>query len=295
MKSVFVWNSANISDFNYSEDFEYIEQFFNEYFAPHRAIYLAKARHFFPLILELEGLSRSNLVFIQPYSSHCVLSSVSYQSTPNTLANSSFDASIIYHQYGYKNIVDQDKFKNIIIEDSVDSFFLDTNQNEIFPNNANYSILSLPKLINSPFGAIAICKDEISYEKLKKLINDKNANIESSSTYVDLIKKSHLTQAILEKHKFISPIISDIDKEFLSCKNIVKNNVEIVNQRFDINVDFSKRLPSNIFIDEHCFIDTKFSKYIQEPYRHIFDYENEISIKKQLIPVHCGIDWAKLI
>ena len=62
MKSVFVWNSANISDFNYSEDFEYIEQFFNEYFAPHRAIYLAKARHFFPLILELEGLSRSNLV-----------------------------------------------------------------------------------------------------------------------------------------------------------------------------------------------------------------------------------------
>lgn len=295
MKSVFVWNRVNIRDFNYSEEFEHIEQYFNEYFAPYKAIYLAKARFFFPLIIELEGLSRSNLVFTQPYSSHCVLSSVSYQSTPNTLANSLFDASIIYHQYGYKNIVDQKKFKNILIEDSVDSFFINTNQDEIFPNNANYSILSLPKLINSPFGGIAICKDEIMYEKLKRLINDKNANIENSSTNIDLIYKSHLTQAILERHKFISPIISDIEKEFLNCRNIVKNNCEIVNQHFDINIDFSKRLPSNIFIDEHCFIEKKFSKFIQEPYRHIFDYENEISIKKQLIPVHCGVDWSKII
>ncbi len=295
MKSVFVWNRVNIKDFNYSEDFEHIEHYFNEYFSPYKTLYLAKARYFFPLIIELEGLSRSNLVFTQPYSSHCVLSSISYQSTPNTLANSFFDASIIYHQYGYKNIVDQNKFKNIIIEDSVDSFFINTKQDEIFPNNANYSILSLPKLINSPFGGIAICKDEIRYERLKKLINDKNTNIEGTSTNIDLIYKSHLTQAILERHKFISPIISDLDKEFLNCKNIVKNNVEIVNQYFDINIDFSKRLPSNIFIDEHCFIESKFTKFIQEPYRHIFDYKNGISIKKQLIPVHCGIDWAKII
>ena len=100
MKSVFVWNRVNINDFNYSEDFELVEQFFNKYFAPHKVVYSAKARHFFPLILELEGLSRSNLIFTQPYSSHCVLSSVSYQSTPNTLVSSCSDASIIYHQYG---------------------------------------------------------------------------------------------------------------------------------------------------------------------------------------------------
>ena len=295
MRSVFVWNRVNINDFNFSENFAVIEEYFNRYFAPHKIIYSAKARHFFPLILELEGLSRSNLVFTQPYSSHCVLSSVSYQSTPNTSASSFFDASIIYHQYGYKNIVDLNKFKNVIIEDSVDSFFLEKSQKEIFPNNANYSILSLPKLINSPFGAIAICKNDTSYEKLKKLINKKNTRVESSSVYSDLINKSHFTQAILEKYKFITPIISDIDKEFSSCKNIVKNNVELIKNYFNVKSDFSKRLPSNIFLDEKHLIETRFKNYIQEPFRHIVDYKMEICQKKQLIPVHCGIDWSQLI
>ena len=58
MKSVFVWNRANIEDFTYSENTKPIEEFFNDYFSPYKAIYSAKARHFIPLILEVHYLQK---------------------------------------------------------------------------------------------------------------------------------------------------------------------------------------------------------------------------------------------
>ena len=294
MKSVFVWNRANIEDFTYSENTKPIEEFFNDYFSPYKAIYSAKARHFIPLILELEGFSRPNLVFTQPYSSHCVLSSISYRSTPNTSSSILSDASIIYHQFGYKQIVDQSKFKNVIIEDSVDTFFLDISEREIFPNNASYSILSLPKLINSPIGSIALCKDEKSYQKLKNLLNERTSIVKYSSVFNDLIKKSYYRLAILENFKFITPNFSDFEKEFLKSKKIIIKNIDLIKNYILINDDFSKRLPSNILIDQNSIIESKLIKYIQEPLRHIFNYNNQLSVKKKLIPVHCGIDWSKL-
>ena len=127
----FLFGIVNFEEFNYSEEPKSIEKYFDEYFSPYKSIYSAKARHFIPLILELEGLHRPNLVFAQPYSSHCVLSNISHQCTPSTESSTSLDASIIYHQFGYKQIVDQSKFKNVIIEDSVDTF-LDKSEKEIF-------------------------------------------------------------------------------------------------------------------------------------------------------------------
>lgn len=295
MKSVFVWNKTDFEDFSYSEHSRSIEEYFNKYFSPFKTIYSAKARHFIPLILELENLSRPNLIFAQPYSSHCVLSSVSYRCTPNTLSSISSEASIIYHQFGYKQIVNQNKFKNVIIEDSVDTFFLDKSKKEIFPNNANFSILSLPKLINSPIGSIAVCKDERSYQKLKNIINERTSTVKNSSVYSDLVNKSYCRQAILDKFKFITPIFSDLEKEFLISKSLIKKNIDIIKNFFSVDEDFSKRLPSNILIDKNISIQPKFTKYIQEPFRHIFDYNKQMSLKKKLIPVHRGIDWSKLL
>ena len=59
----------------------------------------------------------------------------------------------------------------------------------------------MPKLINSPIGSIALCKDEKSYKKLRNLINEKNSAVDNSSVYSDLINKSYSRQGILDKFK----------------------------------------------------------------------------------------------
>lgn len=294
MKKFFLWNEEKLSKFSFNEDPFFVEEFFNHIFNPYKVIYLSRARHFIPFILEVKGLKRNNLIFTQPYSSHCVLSSISLQSTPSILNGSFIDGSIIYHQYGYKTkIKNNQKYNNILMEDSVDSIFLRTTEDELFPNKSDINIISLSKIMKIPFGSIAICKNDKIYEELKILI-DKNTKVGCSSRVLEELKNDNFfKEAILNEFKLLVPTFN-VDSLYDFSISRVKENVNLIKDFYNLKDDFSNRLPSNI-ISEKFKSEIKIDSLIAEPYRHIYNYETGTTIKKQLIPVHCGISWKDYI
>lgn len=292
MKKYFLWNEPNFSNVILTDSSSYIEDFFSDIFYPFKVIYLSRARHFIPLLLDVNNLGRNNIVFTQPYSSHCVLSNISLQSTPSIINGDFVNASIIYHQYGYKTVVNEkNKYNNILFEDAVDTIFLDTTEKELFPNNGLISIISLPKIMKIPFGSIGVFKDEEIYKKVKlRIESNVNDSFLTNSFYEKALKNPSHREVLLSQYKILSPRVDNIESLYISSINRVKENVNLIKDYFSIEEDFSKRLPSNIIMDNPCQ-EQRISRLIDEPFRNIYNYNTGEIIKKQLIPVHCGVDW----
>ncbi len=280
MKSTFLWPTTFSDMHTISFNGSKIESFFDQIFYPYKTIYLSQARHFIPLILKYLGFSRNDIIFTAPYSSHCVLSNIGLQSTPTIQTHiSDIDASIIYHQYGRVEKVAKTKYPNIILEDSVDSFIVDVSEKSIFPNDANFTIISLSKILPLPFGGIMICKNWRDYEKVEKMINKDNTNSFPTELFTQV---NYLRETILERYQRVVPKIDNIETLYEDTKNHIKSNCSIVQNLFNLKIDLSKRLPSNILSDDFSILDRKEYKYlkIEAPIRHIFDYNNG-SIKKK--------------
>ena len=128
-------------------------------------VIFSSARASISAILELLQMSRSDKVWCPPFSSHCVLETVSRVATPSSVLDESRSA-IIYHQWGYVHTITG---KDICIEDSADSFLLPGNIR--FPNDGKFQIVSLPKIFGCAGGGVVFCKDALDAERLR-LIRD---------------------------------------------------------------------------------------------------------------------------
>lgn len=290
--STYLWPTILDDSYEINSEAEKLESFFDQIFSPYKTIYLSQARHFIPLILRYYDLGRNDIIFTPPYSSHCLLSNIALQATPtvqNELDNE-INASIIYHQYGTIEKVSNEIYPNIIIEDSVDSFIINPNKENIFPNNANFTIISLSKILPLPFGGIMICKNDTQYEEIKKGFFNKEFG---EFSYKLFKEKKYLRSALLNEYQKITPKITDIKNLYESTRNIIESNCSFVEKKFDIKIDKSNVLPSNIISRNFDILDTKEyqNMNVQEPIRHIFDYDQKISEKRILIPVHAKANW----
>jgi putative PLP-dependent aminotransferase (TIGR04422 family) len=296
MKSVPIWNNVDPINFDITQNCKYIEDFFDKIFYPYKTIYLSKARHFIPIVLRQHHLTRGDTIFTIPYSSHCVLSSIGMQATPITQVDQTvIDASIVFHQYGKKEVVDNLKYPNVILEDSVDSIILDSSENSIFPNNSNYAIISLPKILPVPFGGIMICRNNEDYGDIYDIVQ-KEKSVSSDFPLKLFLNNHYLREAILSEFKRVSFSVPNFDLLYQRSVEKVRSNCLAVQNLFDIKFDISQRLPSNALTDNFDILlkDIYKEKKIESPIRHIFDYDSNSIHKKVLIPVHSGIDWCEV-
>jgi len=133
-------------------------------------VIFSSARASISAILELLQTGRADKVWCPPFSSHCVLESVSRVATPSTILEECRSA-IVYHQWGYIHAMTG---KDICIEDSADSFLLPGNIR--FPNNGKFQIVSLPKIYGCAGGGVVFCKDAHDAEKLRLIRDGRNSH-----------------------------------------------------------------------------------------------------------------------
>ncbi len=123
-------------------------------------------------VLKINNISRENIVWAPKWSSHCVWNNITYFSTPSINLKDHPNVFLNVHKWGYTHYLNTEYDnceKCIVIEDSVDSLIYE--KYALFPNNGDYEIISLNKVIASYSGGLLICKSSKSYEAAKKLQN----------------------------------------------------------------------------------------------------------------------------
>ena len=143
-----------------------IEAMLEKLFPDAVPVLFSSARAGMSASLELLNVSRPDIVWCPPYSSHCVLESVSLRATPSVTDSRNARVALIYHQWGF---VHKHNLPSgvTIIEDAVDTFFLPgTNP---FAVGGRFTLWSLPKAIATTWGGVVFCRDEEDAKVLRAI------------------------------------------------------------------------------------------------------------------------------
>jgi putative PLP-dependent aminotransferase (TIGR04422 family) len=300
MNNAFMWPQIDITSKTVSNDKEVlsdIEQYFSSLYAPYHVVYFSRARNALIAISAVKNLNRSQLTFVQPFSSHCVLSAVSHLSTPTTTDLRQSHQQIVYHQWGHKTQVDKGEYSNILIEDAVDSLILSNDHNELFPNNAPFCLISLPKVCKVSIGAIVICQHEQDFNNLaeqRKLMGEKS-NIALNNIDVPIFKEpmlQALPTLVPALTKGIQTLIEDSVQK-------IRDNLTEINQLFPrltlTDPTTKQRLPSNVIIRDSEYsaqqLYLKVPFKVLEQQRTFYNYQQHLCEKVWLLPSHCQSQW----
>ena len=162
-----IWPKANFSKSSLlkpvGKTSRFIEDIFDGYYPDAFSVLFPSARAGLAAILSIH-LSRENYVWIPPFASHCVISSVGLVATPTPSMNNQVDATLVFHQWGY---VHKPETRGLIIEDSVDTLIEPNGR--LFPNDGRYELLSLPKIFGSMFGGIVLCQNREDAQALRRI------------------------------------------------------------------------------------------------------------------------------
>ena len=304
MTNIWMWpqkaiNSDTVCDSK--ETLANIEQFFSSLYSPFKVLYFSRARLALTAISAAEGLSRPQLTYVQPFSSHCVLSAISPLSTPTTTALEQSHQQVVFHQWGEKTKVNAAQFSNVLIEDAVDSIISTNDVHELFPNHAPYCLFSLPKVCQTAIGAIVVCKNDESYIKLSAAREQQHAPVPKQ---MHLINEPALQEAILASNPLLTPKVDDISLDFNQSEALVRQNLSEMSARFKTSTVSSylvdpeaQRLPSNIAIpievlsEQALYDQVPFE--VQEKQRTRFNYQSLACERVWLLPCHAQATWSE--
>jgi len=306
MKDIWMWPKTEINSESVYDDAKgltEIEQYFSELYAPHKVVYFSRARVAIMAISVIKSLSRPQLTFLQPFSSHCVLSAISHQSTPTTTFSQKSNQQVVYHQWGKKTQVNKQLYQNVIIEDAVDSLILTNESAELFPNNAPFCLISLPKIIPVSVGAIIVCQHDADYQNLIQQRNIMEQDVGSARLHLNI---PAFKEAVLQAKPKLVPVIDKSIKELVeySTKKI-KLNLDKINQiipSLSLNNEIkSTRLPSNIIMTKEKMSELKLAEqelyglvpfHVIEKKRNYFDYQQQHCEQIWLLPCHAQANWT---
>lgn len=129
-------------------------------------ILMPSGRSALSLILKYYKVNRSHSVFSPKWSSHCVWDIITRYSNPESETPSVSDYALMVHKWGAIDLLSE-KSNCVCIEDSVDSVFV--NGSSLFPNNGDFEIISLPKIIGSYTGGLLVCKSSKLLEEISEI------------------------------------------------------------------------------------------------------------------------------
>ncbi|MBH49027.1 MAG: putative PLP-dependent aminotransferase [Halobacteriovorax sp.] len=259
-----------------------------------QTLLLPSARSCISIILKVLQFNRSKRVSAPLWSSHCVWDVISRYSNPTYEQESDVDLSLVVHKWGYKHTFSS-LSRPIIIEDSVDSLL--TSEKALFPNDGDFEVVSLPKVIGSYSGGLLILKNDDYKDEIMSIINSSSTEL---STKVDELKKSGVINS--EALKYWHALEWENFKlTAQGCKNILKNipnyyrNLKTCQARFNqlsrlkqvkvIMPTCNHRVACNAILIE----DSKDERIPTYHFNSSFDQVKHLYISRRVIPVHSGI------
>ena len=161
--------SSEIKEFEKNVNlYSKIESFFSELFQTH-VILMPSGRASISLLIKYFKTNRSHIVFAPKWTSHCVWDMITRFANPSIDCSEKCDTIIAVHKWGNIEKLSKQYAANII-EDSVDSLII--NSKSLFPNNGDFEIISLPKIIGSYTGGLILVKNKEKANSLRSHIAD---------------------------------------------------------------------------------------------------------------------------
>jgi putative PLP-dependent aminotransferase (TIGR04422 family) len=263
-----------------------IEDIFDGYYQDVFSVLFPSARAGLSAIFGLH-LSRDNYVWIPPFASHCVISSVGLSATPTPFMNNQVDATLVFHQWGY---VHKPEARGLIIEDSVDTLI--ERNGHVFPNDGRYELLSLPKIFGSMFGGIVLCQNREDAQVLRRIREERTIlkwqhvlnKLRSNYSQACLI---NWNQAEPENGFLPAVICEDIYRKIIFLDRMVINRKKTLDKIESLKLKtygkISKtRFPTCLALDvnkiEIDSVDTK-------PYERHFSLAQDFKFMTKVLPI----------
>ena len=270
-----------------------IEIFFQKNYG-FKVILFPSARAGIASILRFLKIGRSKEVFVNKWVSHCIFNTIGRYTNISTSFKKP-DLALAVHKWGFKQIIPK-KNKIKIIEDSVDNIV--KSKNDLFPNQSDFEIVSLPKVIASVSGGLVVTKNINFYKFAKKeqLKNIELGKYQSRLKFEEINKKKSFntwlyhesTNTFLEYNALLN--LKRSLKNFQINKNIILDRQKYFIKNFNRIILKSERLGPVILIKYDCI---KNHKYMNKIFmiRNIHASKNKIeSFKKvYLLPLHFKI------
>lgn len=270
-----------------------IENFFKKKFGYNVKLF-PSGRAAIATIIRFLKINRSNEVFTDKWSSHCLFNTIGAYTNINTSLNNP-DLVICIHKWGkIKKIKVKKKFK--IIEDSVDSLIL--NKKALFPNKGEFEIFSLPKIIGSITGGLVVTKNKkfVKFCKQEQKKNKKLGSCQAKERFNYFSKKQNFnTWLYYESWNTYTEYNSLINierclKYFDINKKIIIKRLNFISQEMKINFKTPERLGPVLPLPLKNFknINNLSKKFLIR--HHTDSIEKKISFKKHiLLPLHFKI------
>ena len=238
-----------------------IENFFKKKFGYNVKLF-PSGRAAIATIIRFLKINRSNEVFTDKWSSHCLFNTIGAYTNVNTSLHDP-DLVICIHKWGkIKKIKVKKNFK--IIEDSVDSLII--NKRALFPNKGEFEIFSLPKIIGSISGGLVVSKNK-KFIKFCSKEQKKNKNLgvyqaREKFNESNKLQKNYNTWLYYESWNTYLEINSLLNIE--KClnnydlnKNKIIRRLKIINKILKINNKFIYRVGPVSAIPEKKLKNTK--------------------------------------
>ena len=294
------WPSSKGYKFNnrlnkYSQKkLDYIENFFRKKYKAKYAFLAPSSRSSINILLRFLKFSRSHLVNIPKWSSHCLFETIG--SIANvTVQNFNSDLVVVFHKWG--NTFQYSNKSQIIIEDSVDS--LPKKNFKPFVNNGIQEIISLPKIIGAYSGGIVLTNNKKYYnygknvqnenislgiiQSKKKFLYSENKLKKFESWFYDECRNTSFDGNVIEN---ISNCLENFDKN----SDILIKRMSIIKKIFpNIYMDKQRIGPCCIFRYENYY---KFNKELELKFFNFsLKTKNNNFEKCFIFPIHYQITY----
>jgi putative PLP-dependent aminotransferase (TIGR04422 family) len=186
-------------------------------------------------------------VSIFQFASQCVVNAIQAASvTPYSCTD--FTSDIIYHQWGYS---DPKRESEPFIEDSCDTFLAEGSS--VLRLGGQFELWSLPKILNSRFGAIVWCKNDKDAQHLR-VVRDKakESDVRKKQIYRSLRIINSWTYRIWEISEY---------KTFKLSKNeygLLKKDISEWKEKYIERLELANRA--------YSFLNHKYQDYFEKPF-----------------------------
>ena len=274
-----------------------LEAYFQKYYG-YKIILFPSARSGIASILRYLKIDRSKEVFVNKWVSYCIFNTVGKYTNISTSFTAP-DVALAIHKWGYEQIIP--KKKNIkIIEDSVDSIIL--NKNDLFVNNGDFEIISLPKIIGSVSGGFVITKDLNfhRYAKKEQIKNKALGQYQSRRKFEEINKKKtfhnwlfHESENTFLEYNALLNIKKNL-KNFQTNSNAISKRQKYFNENFN-KVSFKCDRLGPVIPIKYTLIKNHelMSKHFLLRQIHKNKYKIDTFKKVYLLPIHFKITLKK--
>jgi putative PLP-dependent aminotransferase (TIGR04422 family) len=264
-----------------------------------QSLLFPSARSGIAAILEYEKLGRGDMIFVPPYSSHCLWDTIGRYACPTGIYAPEMKAALVVHKYGY--VQQQISETSLVIEDSVDSLIIDSSA--VMPLSGTYEVFSLPKIIGSWCGGVVITSNLnfVQWAKEDRHVSSPLAVHQSKLKYLSLTEEldpfSH--------YYFLEPLNRQLDLNGLlnisDCLSRIDEASWIIQERLlkvfskfgGIFFEHNGRLPCVLPFSKRSYKVNNRSQWLVRYFNFLRNSLHNEYEPSWILPLHFGVDSDK--